>query len=675
MDKKKEKKGYAFASIRTRIVGMAIGGILAALCITYISIVPGAKSSLTDSIENNMLDLAGSYIKILNNSIEAVNETVVYMESKPDVYNCLMHVTEESSLAQAELNQYLRDNSSYTQADFYDLDGQFITSSNEDMADVQTPYYVNAVLSTGLPAQSDIITDGVDKPSIICAVPLTNSGSMYGVICVTVPADVLTADFGAIKLQGIESSFAYLISPQGYFIYHPDSAVIGKITGNDLLRGFLEQGNVASAIGRFRFDGSDKVVGLATSASNNWMLVIQANESEVLEPINRLTVISLLVVLVVLVVLAAVVYALSVSITKPIKILTENINNIANLDFREDEKTVRLGRRRDETGDMSRALSLMWENIRGIIKKINVVSENIGTSNTSLHDIASSLNDCASDNSAVSEQLAAGMQETSASVADINSRIEYIREMMEKVTAQSENTIELSNDIMQRADQAKDTTSHAADNTKKLYYEVSEEAKKALEQSKAVNRINDLTKNIMEIADQTSLLALNASIEAARSGEHGKGFAVVANEISHLATQSTDTVQHIIEIVDDVTEAVRHIDQCLSRTLTFLETSVMKDYDGFIGVSGEYHSDAQTFSVTIQDICGSIEELGNATNLIAQAIADINTNITESSEGISGIAGRATDVVSLSGETYDKVEDNTKMVHMLDDIVQEFTLE
>lgn len=675
MDKKDKKKSFATASIRTRIVGMAVGCILAALCITYFSIVPGAKNSLTDSSENNMLDLARSYIKILNNSIETVNETVVSMQSNPDIYNCLMQDNGETSLVQAELNQYIRSNSSYIQAEIYNMSGKFVASSNEDTDDRQTPYYVNAVLSTGLPAQSDILTDSVETPSVVCAVPLMNSGSMYGVVCVTVPSGVLTADFGAIKLQGIDSSFAYLISPQGYFIYHPDSEVIGKITGNELIRGFLEQGNVASAIGRFHYDGSDKVIGLATSASNNWMLVIQANESDVLAPINKLTMISLLVLVVVLVVLIFVVYALSGTITRPIKILTGNINHIANLDFREDAKTIQLGKRMDETGEMSRALSLMWKNIRSIIEKINVVSDNIGTSNASLHDIASSLNDCAGDNSAVSEQLAAGMQETSASVTDINSRIEYIRSMMNKVTAQSEDTIELSGDIMKRADRAKESTTQSADNTRKLYYEVSEEAREALEQSKAVNRINDLTKNIMEIADQTSLLALNASIEAARSGEHGKGFAVVANEISHLATQSTDTVQHIIEIVGDVTEAVRHIDECLNRTLTFLEKSVMKDYDGFIGVSGEYHSDAQQFSVTIQDICQNIEELGKATNLIAESIADINTNINESSDGINGIAERATDVVSLSGETYNKVEDNAKMVQMLDDIVREFTLE
>lgn len=111
------------------------------------------------------------------------------------------------------------------------------------------------------------------------------------------------------------------------------------------------------------------------------------------------------------------------------------------------------------------------------------------------------------------------------------------------------------------------------------------------------------------------------------------------------------------------------MDSCLSRILTFLDTSVMKDYQDFVNVSGEYNSDAATFSDTIKEICDNIEELGKATNIIAESVSGINSTITESTEGINGIADRATDVVSLSSETYNKVQDNNNMADMLRDIV------
>lgn len=674
MEKKGAKKSSALTSICTRVVGMSTGCILAALLIAYISIIPGAKNALTDSSENNMLDLAKSYIKILNNSISAVNETASYMSSSPDYYNCLMYGG-ESYLVETDLKQYLRDNTAYTKAEIYNKDGEFITSSESGYKGMDAPYYVNAVLSTGLPAQSDIITEGVEKPSIVCAVPLSNSGSMFGVVCITVPAEVLTSDFGELKLRGIESSFAYLISPQGYFIYHPDEEVIGKITGNEIIRGFLEQGNVASAIGNFTFEGSRKVIGLATSETNNWMLVIQANKSELLEPINNLTAMSLVVLIIALFVLAAVVYGISVTITRPIKTLTKGINNIAELDFRENKKIEALGRRLDETGEMSRALDIMQSNIRDIIEKINDASVSIGNSSEKLNDISASLNDSASDNSAVSEQLAAGMEETSAMVSSIKDEVEHIKDKTAQIGKMSQHTIARTEDIVERANNAKLNTEKSSTTTKELYDEVNREAKTALEQSKAVEKIRDLTENIMNIADQTGLLALNASIEAARSGEHGRGFAVVANEISHLAAQSSETVADIVEIVNEVTKAVENIDKCLNRTLSFMENSVMKDYDSFMEVSGRYNDDALSFSNTIKEICDNIDDLEKATNQIADSISGINRTITEASDGINGIAQRATDVVSLVSDSYDKVQDNKNMAEMLEDIVDKFTLQ
>lgn len=669
-----KKKLNALTSIRTRIVAMAVGSIILALIVAYVSIVPGAKSSLRDSSENNMLDLAKSYIKILNNNISAINETVTTMNNDADIYTCLV-TKGETYLVETELKSYIRNNSAYTEVSIYNKDGEFVTTSGSKDGKEDAPYYVNAVLSTGLPAQSDIITEGVDEPSIVCAVPLSNSGSLFGVVCITVPANVITADLAEIKLQDIESSFPYLLSPQGYIIYHPEEEYIGKIIGNEIIRDFLAKGNVASAIVDFEFEGDDKTAGLATSATNNWMLVIQTSTSDMLAPIQNLTYTAAAVLIIIMVVLAVVIYFISGTIATPIKKVTKCIDNFAELDLRDDENLHKLAARNDETGEMSRALDIMQSNIKEIIEKINDASNKLIGSNDKLNGIATSLNDCASDNSAVSEQLAAGMEQTSDMATNINDGVEYIKEKTDNVGKKSVETISLSKDIMARATEATRKTVQASNETKALYHEVREEAKVALEQSKAVHKINELTNDIINIADQTGLLAINASIEAARSGEHGKGFAVVANEISHLATQSTETVSDIMEIVNDVTVSVNNIDKCLNKILTFLEVSVMKDYDDFLAVSNEYNKDATSFGDTIKDICNNIDELGKATGDIAESISKISSTINESSDGVSGIADRATDVVTLSSDIYEKVQDNLNLANMLNDIVDRFTIE
>ena len=86
------------------------------------------------------------------------------------------------------------------------------------------------------------------------------------------------------------------------------------------------------------------------------------------------------------------------------------------------------------------------------------------------------------------------------------------------------------------------------DVTKEKVELILSELNKAIEDSKSIDKINDLTGDILNIAQQTNLLALNASIEAARAGEVGRGFAVVAHEIGDLADASRNTASHIQEI-------------------------------------------------------------------------------------------------------------------------------
>jgi len=649
----------------------ALIAVMIVLIASYLTSVPGSRKSLIDQAENNMLDLSQSYIKILEDRISAINNTAEYMNTDGDFYSCLLQGG-EPSLVTAELKSFIRNNPSFLSTAVYDKDGNFITASEDGYDQSNNPYYINAALSLQTPMQSDYMKVNGEN-CIICAMPLINAGTLFGCVAITVPVNNFTGQLASVKLQNIESSFAYLISPLGYFLYHPDETYIGQITGETVIRDLIAQGNVLSAVANFNYEGQ-KIAGLATSTSNGWTLVIQADKSELLEPINNTAITSIIFCIIIAVIVSVFAYLAMYIFLHPIALMTKEISNISSLDFTSTASIDKLTKEQTEIGTMAKEIKIMHNNIKGVINNLNSVTQNISSGSTALSDIASSLNTCSSENSAVSEELAAGMEHTTDTVNTIHSEVDTIKKRTVEINQQSQNTIVLSKNIMTRATNAKQSAVQAANTTRSLYSEVNEEARIALEQSKAVAKINDLTQTILDISDQTSLLALNASIEAARSGEYGKGFAVVAKEISNLAEQSSNTVTSIMSIVTEVTTAVNNIDACLTKTLQFMELSVMKDYDNFTKISNTYHEDAKSFQTTLNEITHSLESLELATNDIANAISGINVTIGESSEGIATIADRATEVVELSENTFNQVKVNADMANSLQSIVEQFKL-
>ena len=649
----------------------ALISVIIVLIASYLTTIPGSRNSLSDQAENNMLDLSQSYIKILEARISAINDTAEYMNTDGDFYSCLIQGG-EPSLIIANLKSFIKDNPSYLSAAVYDKDGNFVTASDDGYSQDSNPYYVNAALSMKQPMQSDYLKAG-DENCIVCAVPLINADTLFGCVAITVPVQNFTAELASVKLQNTESSFAYLLTPLGHFLYHPDSEYIGKITGEEIIRDLISKRNVVSAVVHFNYEG-EKIAGLATSTTNGWTLIIQADKSELLKPVNDTVLKSVIVCIIIAALVSIIAYLVIYVLLHPIGLMTKEIKNISSLDFTSTKAIDRLTKEKTEIGTMAREIKRMHNNIKNVISNLNEVTENISSESTALRDIATSLTDCASENSAVSEQLASGMEQTTDTVNAIKGQVDTIKSRTVEINKQSQDTIELSDAIMDRATNARQSAIQAANSTRALYSKVSVEAHTALEQSKAVSKINDLTQNILDIAEQTSLLALNANIEAAKSGKYGKGFAVVAKEISNLAEQSSNTVSNIIAIVTEVTTAVNNIDDCLTKTLNFIDASVMKDYDNFTDISNTYHRDAESFQSTLEEITHSLKSLELATNDIAMAISGITVTINESSEGVVTIADKSTEVVNLSDNTYNQVKLNGEMAQTLQGIVDKFKL-
>ena len=495
-----------------------------------------------------------------------------------------------------------------------------------------------------------------------------------------VTSSVLRNVLGDVNINGIESSYIYVVDASGDFIYHKRDDKIGtKVTNNvinELLKNMKTGNYEANKV--FHYTDENGVVKYAAyqaSKKTGWVTVLVADEKDILAPINKVVVSGTLISSVVGIIVLIIGWIVSRMITAPIKKLTYIIKKTANLDFSsEDNKLDALVKKKDETGEMCRAMTVMQKNLYDMVNALKNIAQGLDSNAVVLKEVTEEINHVSTDNSATTEELAASMQETSATMDTISNNTSYINDDAESIDRSASSGLELAKQIENRAAQMNITVVNSNNRTKSMYENVAAKTKEAIEQAKAVSRINEMASTIRDIADQTSLLSLNASIEAARAGEMGKGFAVVAGEIGALASQSTNTVESIMDIIEDVNVAVKNMNDCMTETLRFLEEDVMNDYATFTEVGEQYDTDSKAVNASMTEIYDIAQSLKSSTGQIISAISDINVTIGEAAVGVNDIAEKTTDVVTLSTNVVSVVGETTEQSEKLDAMADAFTL-
>ena len=407
---------------------------------------------------------------------------------------------------------------------------------------------------------------------------------------------------------------------------------------------------------------------------NGMKLVLAVPDSEIYARANLLVIIILTAALIAMTLSGIVGVMVGSNISRPIRQLTAVIEQTSKLDFRSTESGEKLCSQKDEIGVMAREIRSMRKILREMLQSIDKAEKTILDNVTDLNDIMEKNRVNAQENSAATQEIAAGMQEASANTARIMQSIEEVKNNSGNIFRLAESGEINSRQIQERADEMERNSRESREKTDEMYAVMKQKTDLAVEQSKAVKKINELTDDIKKISSQTNLLALNASIEAARAGEAGRGFAVVASEIGTLAAQTLQTVGNINGIVGEVNEAVSNMTDCIMTVMKFLESTVLGDYENFSRSGAQYLADADDFQQTMGQTKQAIGFLDGYITQIAETVENINDMVTRSTNGINSIAGTSGEAQNIAVEGYTRLQECRESMNALKEIISHFQL-
>ena len=362
------------------------------------------------------------------------------------------------------------------------------------------------------------------------------------------------------------------------------------------------------------------------------------------------------------------------SIIGPIKKATNHVNAIVEgIQRGEGNLTERLAAKgQDEIAQLSRGINSFIEQLQNIMLKLRSGSEGMNLQVASINSNIATSEGNASDVSATMQQMSASMEEISATLDAIAAGS---RDMMDAVHGMKDlarEGVNVTDEIKDKAQGIRADALTSKENTISMIDENKRTLESAVENSRSVDKINELTNEILGISNQTNLLALNASIEAARAGEAGRGFAVVADEIRNLAERSKETANNIQQISALVTDAVEDLAQNANGMLEFIDGTVLADYDKLVDVANQYYDDADKLDSMMDVIDNKSGELEENIANINEGIDGINTAVEESAQGVTMVADNTSQLVDMLGNIRVDAESNKEFSDELSSEVQMF---
>lgn len=661
--------------------------VLAQLCLTAISAVSSqnlvdekTQDAMSAELRANIQEIEGKLkeVELLADSI-AISVASSYTYTQWEDYEKMLQnmiATNDIVLGSGlwfEPNAYDPEQKYYGPYVYKD-NGQSVTTweySNAEYDYFNQEYYTNAMNS-----DKAMITDPYYDPSSgmimsSCSTPIVVGGKKIGCVTVDIELSSITELIGNVKVG--ETGVGILTASSGLLIAGHDDQMVqdGANILDDANPSFAEmaKGVIANQSGTTGYEvGKDSYkVYYDTIPDTGWKFMISIDAYELMRPIYKL-INTLVIVCIIAIAIAVIIIVIGIGgVAKTIRRVQDFATELAEGDFTIDRLSVK---GRDELAVMSDSLNEMYGNNKGVISSIANYSVDINDSSAKLKSAAEELKLEFDKIVDIMTSVNADMMNSSAATQELSASVDQVAQSADSLNEETKGSLDLAIDIQKRANEIGKNSQEAFDKSQTLQTSFQTKLEESIAQSKVVENIGEMASVIADIADQITLLSLNASIEAARAGEQGKGFAVVATEIGKLAGQTSDSVEKIQDTISAIQDAFEGLETNAKSLLNYVSDTVTPDYKNFVSVAERYGQDAESIkdsSEKLSIMTDSIQNIMNEVRFALQNIAEATQNTAANSgevmDSVENLSETVAEINNMSDKQNSISDDLTKVVN------------